>query len=305
MNNPRRNLLKGAAWSVPTVVLATGAIPAYAASSVAPPTPNLDSPIYALWKTNPQKFGEPTNNEMPLSAVSSFQEFQNGIIIWDENSGAHFYSGAPGTFGFDTTGMLRDFSINMASNDVLVIGDSQVGNPWNTHRQWVGLGFTEQGYTPYFYSYHGIGIISPTIDHPSYFDAVVNNARALPVGSPGIIFVGGSGNDLSKNHDEILQSARIVITKLKELYPNSQIILSDLVGRRFVGHTARHILSEKLSTLAAQENILNLPSRYWISDFNLDEHMADFVHLTFKGHELLGHNFAQYLQYMKDSGILK
>lgn len=281
---------------------------AISALSTAPAAANIpvSGGIYSLWITNPARFGQPVAAEQALSPVSAYQSFSNGIIIWDASSGSHFYPGNPNNFVRTGSGnMLRDANIRLTSSDALIIGDSQVGEPNTNHSYWVGQGFTQAGYRPYFYSWGGIGVYAANQYHPSYVDSVINNARALPLGSPGIVYIQGSGNDLwtGRSYQDTAEGMRAVIRKLRELYPTSLIMLSEVVGRRIPEQTNRHQLSEHLAAMGRQENVNVVPTRYWITDKGVAHLLADSVHLSPTGHTAFAPHLAAWIRWANGTGF--
>lgn len=262
--------------------------------------------IRSLWATNPTHFGSPLSPEQALSPVSAYQPFSNGIIIWDATSGSHFYPGSPNNFVRTGPGnMLRDANIRLTSSDVLIIGDSQVGDYPVASSQWVGKGFTQAGYRPYFYSWGGIGVYAANQYHPSYVDSVINNARALPLGSPGIVYIQGSGNDLwtGRSYQDTAEGMRAVIRKLRELYPTSLIMLSEVISRRIPEQANRHQLSEHLAAMGRQENVNVVPTRYWITDKGIAHLLADSVHLSPTGHNALAPHLAAWIRWATSKGF--
>lgn len=201
--------------------------------------------------------------------------------------------------------MLRDTSTILGPQDAIVIGDSQVGEPDKAHTFWVGQGIQQAGYTPHFYSWGGIGIITANQWRPSYYDSVVNNARAFPLGSPGLIYINASGNDLWTNKPlhQVTEAARSLIRTLKELYPGSRIVLSEILSRRIAEHTNRHQLSELLTAVAAQEGIDTAPTRYWVTDKNVAHLLADGVHLSPAGHDALAPHLAAWIRWLNGTGF--
>ena len=276
-------------------------------ASPAQAAPSVIGGIRALWAQNPGRYGQPLHNEEGLSPVSAYQRFSQGIIIWDQHSGAHFYPGNP--WNFTRTGphnLLRDANLNLDPQDALIIGDSQVGEAHRAHNFWIGQGFIQAGYCPHFYSMGGIGIYAFNQYHPSYYDSVINNARALPLGNPGIVYIQGSGNDLWTGRDwnTSIEGMRAIIRRLRELYPSSLIMVSEVVSRRIPEQTGRHQFSERLAALAHQEGINLLPCRYWITDKGVAHLMQDSVHLAeYAGHNALAPHLAAWLRWTTGRGF--
>lgn len=96
---------------------------------------------------------------------------------------------------------------------------------------------------------------------------------------------------------------RAVIRKLRELYPTSLIMLSEVVGRRISEQTNRHQLSEHLSAMGRQENVNVVPTRYWITDKGLAHLLADSVHLSPTGHTALAPHLAAWIRWSNGTGF--
>lgn len=299
---PKLKVTRAQALALAASGLAGGALNSTEAHAAIP----VIGGIRALWETNPARFGQPIAAEQALSPVSAYQPFSNGIIIWDRTSGSHFYPGNPNNFVRTGPGnMLRDANIKLTNSDALVIGDSQVGDYPNASEQWVGKGFTQAGYRPHFYSWGGIGVHAANRYHPSYFDSVINNARALPLGTPGIIYIQGSGNDLwtGRSYQDTAEGMRAVIRKLRELYPGSLIMLSEVVSRRIPEQTNRHQLSQHLAAIGRQEGVNVAPICYWITDKGVANLLADFVHLSPAGHNALSPHLAAWIRWANGTGF--
>lgn len=117
------------------------------------------------------------------------------------------------------------------------------------------------------------------------------------LGSPGIVYIQGSGNDLwtGRSYQDTAEGMRAVIKKLRELYPTSLIMLSEVVGRRISEQTNRHQLSEHLAAMGRQENVNVVPTRYWITDKGVAHLLADSVHLSSTGHTAFAPHLAAWI----------
>ena len=256
-----------------------GAIPVY-----------LNGAIGARWARDKQFFGAPSDAERGLTSTSVYQHFTNGIISWTGESGTRYYTGAYGVY----QGMLRRTDITLTTNDALVIGDSQV-----FENSWVGQGFRQAGWNTVFYRNGGLGFYANRFNEaPSYWDGVVNNAWALPIGDPGVIYIGGSGNDLwtGRTNSEIVGRLRETVLKLRSLYPSAPIVVSEVLSRRIAEQANRHELSEAIRRAASELGIGCAPTRFWVSDYGVSAHLEDSVHLNQTGHNLLAPYLASWLR---------
>lgn len=272
-------------------------------------TPATDFPVIGgireLWITDPSRFGQPLAAEEALGAYSVYQTFSKGVIIWNDRAGSSFFPGEPGTYLRTGPGNKLRKNQFLGPQDALIIGDSQVGEPDIAPSFWVGRGFTQAGYTPHYYSWGGIGVNPYFPGHPSYFDSIVNNATPMPLGDPGIVYLGGAGADLTYGVQisDISGGMRMLTRALKVLYPNSQIILSEIIGRREPHHAERHALSEELAQVAKDEGVFILPNRYWFTDKNLIHLMQDDVHLNPEGHIALAPHLTNWLRWATGKGF--
>ena len=165
---------------------------------------------------------------------------------------------------------------NLGPHDALTIGDSQV---WDN--SWVGQGLRAAGYTPTMYRCGGTGFIADRPGTcPSYTDGVINNKWALPSGNPGIIYLDASGNDTYHNSQESVRVETVkTIEKLKQMYPNSTIVLGGILSKEQPHHARRHVYNESARTAAAQTGVLFLDTRGWLTTYRLYPYMADDLHL--------------------------
>ena len=163
----------------------------------------------------------------------------------------------------------------LTSKDILVIGDSQV-----TETSWVGLGIKEAGFTPRMYRCGGVGFVTSTADCYSYYEGIVKGHWALPTGSPKAIYINASGNDLSHDHDEVMEAQGDVIKALKKRYPKATIILAGVVSKEDSSHDKRRSYSADASTIAINEGIKFINVDGWLTKYLNAEDLKDTVHLT-------------------------
>lgn len=281
-----------------TATASTALTPAHAAT--------VRGGIRALWITNTTYYGNPLADEQRLPSGVYYQHFTNGTIIWTptEKMGAYFVKGTPGTHAYHApSNMLRTVTRVLGPQDALVIGDSQVSD-----NSWVGQGIKQAGYTPFFHSHGGVGFLADQDNlFPSYHDGIVNNAYPLPLGNPGFIYIGGSGNDIWQNkpRQDVLHATRAVIRRLKEIYPNSRILLSEILSRRIASQNNRHELSEELKKVGQAEGVLVVPNRYWVTDKGAANLLApnDEVHLSPDGHAKIAPHLSDWIRWATGQGF--
>lgn len=182
-----------------------------------------------------------------------------------------------------SVGKVRD-NRTLGAGDALVIGDSQVwgGNSQYPDGSWVNVGITRAGYNPLYYRSGGIGYTAQRTGYQSsYTDGVYNNRWALPRGNPGIIFVGGSGNDMWRDWANVKDEQRRTIAELKRIYPKSKIVMSGVVGRSDYPDNMKNrwAMSDQIRDVAREQGVYYLDTRYWVSTSNAVSHLEDSVHI--------------------------
>ncbi|MGV3016879.1 GDSL-type esterase/lipase family protein [Rothia sp. 88186D007BW] len=264
----------------------------------------LNGGIGHTWAANKQSVGFPKNAEQGLSDVAAYQQFSGGLAYWNTSSGTSFFP--YGTFArTGAQNYLRRTDFVLGPKDALVIADSQAnlggtvaGVLQDNDPSWISQGLRSVGYTPVHYSYGAVGAVASKWFFPSFHQGVVGNAFALPVGSPGLIYLGGSGNDLwvGLNYHQVSQYYLEIIATLRRLYPGARILLSEVLGRRINEQRNRAELSAALASAGASVGVSVVPCRYWVSDYGLEHLLNDAVHLSDAGHTALGKRFANWLR---------
>ncbi len=236
----------------------------------------LAKQVYRTWLTK-----ESGNWGAPLKTSSSPQGLQTSF-----KNGSYFYDAR--------SQLVRNADRTLGKEDALVIGESQV-----FEQSWIGQGFKEAGYKATYFRCGGTGYLASRAKTcPSYSQGVVGNDWYLPQGDPAIVYLQGSGNDvlIDQNPEELIQAARKTLQKLQQAYPQSRIVISDVLSRKDAQEEKRAQLSQKLAKLAQQEKVSFISFKYWISDYRAHQRLRDQVHLNQQGQDYFAPHFAQSLQ---------
>ena len=249
--------------------------------------------VYQRWiETNRSSWGPPLYAERINRGIKTY--FANGAYVFDTNSQ-----------------LIMRADQHIDSQDILTIGDSQV-----SIESWVGQGIAQAGYTPWFFRCGGTGFVEKRLDENckftqpdgretysdgsekpfagniNYTEGVVNNRWFLPDGAPKAIYIQGSGNDRHYNFDEVTANAHATIQTLKKIYPNTQIILTDTISadtstlssaeaEKFTANSnylRRGPLSDRLRKLAQDDGITFISYKWWITDYGVQNKLADSLH---------------------------
>lgn len=220
---------------------------------------SMSHQVYQRWLTQERaSWGQPLSSSPGSLGISS--TFSQGSYVYDPASQ-----------------LIRQADKVLSGQHILTIGDSQV---WKD--SWVGYGIRKAGYQDVMFSCGGVGYLAsrPGVCS-SYSGGVLNNEWYLPLGSPRAIYIQGSGNDVWTNQDPYRtgEAARAVVRKLKQAYPGTQIIMTDLLSTQKAEHQGRAQMSNRLNQVAAEEGVTFLSFKFWISDFRAQYMLGDDVHL--------------------------
>lgn len=232
--------------------------------------------VYNKWlNTERNSWGQPLRAAKGNQGITT--RFTQGAYLYDPNSQ-----------------LIRQADKNLTGRHILTIGDSQV---W--HNSWVGYGIRNTGHEDVMFSCGGVGFIAarPGVCS-SYSGGVLNNEWYLPLGSPRAIYIQGSGNDVwtGQGPHRTGEVARSVVRKLKQAYPGTQIIMTDLLSTKKAAHNARAEMGNRLNQVAREEGVTFLSFKYWISDFNAQYMLADDVHLQDGYQDDMGRNLTEPLR---------
>lgn len=126
---------------------------------------------------------------------------------------------------------------------------------------------------------------------PSYYQGVMESVWALPGGTPGVIYLDASGNDMYVDEDEAKATEQTqdrqtrVIQQLQRMYPSSKIVLGGVVS---MSESAapdpqkahkRHTANEAAKVVAQQTGVLFMDTSDWLTLYLAEGDMADGLHL--------------------------
>lgn len=119
----RRSIAKGAAWATPAV-LATVAVPAYAASA----TPEPETPKNYVFGYQAQADYKEEHDESTLTCTKTQATFTTanlGQLPWSSGHGVAYFEGQ----GVDTTATINSYTIRVAYPKNTTSGNWQIDNP--------------------------------------------------------------------------------------------------------------------------------------------------------------------------------
>ncbi|MHA7243626.1 SGNH/GDSL hydrolase family protein [Paeniglutamicibacter antarcticus] len=175
----------------------------------------------------------------------------------------------------------------------LLIGDSQSAGAANVpgNRTWTQSALRAAGYNIQFLGAGGTGFVSSNaagaLNYPS---ALKQHRWALPSIAPALIVVEGGGNDatIGASNAQILLGAAETINALQKQYPSSQLLMVGTLAGSSTDSGARRIAVDALlGTYARQIHVPFVSTGHWVKSYHLIGLMADKVHLTQAGHDVL------------------
>lgn len=287
-----------------------------------PPSRPSDTSAFDATATK-HGLGAPAGGKISVAGISA-RRYANGTVyhsatygyvpasksvaaVWERNTALHgLPRAASGTGGavrttFQKESLVWDASrakvmradLTLGAEDALVIGDSQVAES-----SWVGRGIAANGYDQTVYRMGGIGYVANNQgnNYGSYGMGVLDNHWALPKGAPGMIFVGGSGNDRGASSATITSRSTAVVRELQRMYPTSTIVVGGVISRSDVFYADRQRVEEALRVTARQTGARFIPMRGWIDTYNARGYMYDQYHFNEAGQIHMGKVFAPKLQ---------
>lgn len=218
---------------------------------------------------------------------SDFASFEGLPTGWRSENGIIYTTFEKAELYWDTAMNVPRSTAVLGAQDALVIGDSQV-----LPTSWVGLGLSEAGFTSHMFRCGGVGFVASRPGTcPSYYQGVLESIWALPGGTPGVIYLDASGNDMYVNEDEAKATEQTqdrqtrVIQQLQRMYPSSKIVLGGVVS---MSESAapdpqkahkRHTANEAAKVVAQQTGVLFMDTSDWLTLYLAEGDMADGLHL--------------------------
>ena len=175
----------------------------------------------------------------------------------------------------------------------LLVGDSQSAGAANVpgHRTWTQTALRAAGYGVQFVGAGGIGFVASNgFGSPNYPTSLNQDRWALPSGAPALVVVEGGGNDArtGATDAQILQGADATVQALHHRYPTSRMLMiGTLSGVRSPAGSRRAEVDRLLGNYARTHHIAFVGAGDWLARYGLVGNLADGVHLTQDGHDLL------------------
>lgn len=175
----------------------------------------------------------------------------------------------------------------------LLIGDSQAGGAAGVaaDRTWPQTGLREAGYDVRFVGAGGTGFVASNGSGALNYPAALAGGRwVLPCTDPALIVVEGGGNDATQGatDTQIVGGADAVISTLTRTYPTSKIVMIGTLSRGSADGGARRTAVDKiLGAFAADHQVDFISAGDWLTRYGASHQLADRVHVTQAGHDLL------------------
>ncbi len=181
----------------------------------------------------------------------------------------------------------------------VLIGDSQSAGAARVsgNRTWTQSALRAAGYDVRFSGAGGTGYVaSNSAGALNYPSALKQHQWTLPESAPALIVLEGGGNDarIGASDARILLGARETVGTLKARYPTSHLLMvGPLAGSTAPGSARRVAVDALLGTFAREQGITFVSAGHWLTKYHLTGLMADQVHLTQAGHDVLAVAFAE------------
>ncbi len=175
----------------------------------------------------------------------------------------------------------------------LLLGDSQSAGAANVpgHRTWTQTALRAAGYDVQFVGTGGIGFVASNgSGSPNYPTSLNQDRWALPPGAPALVVIEGGGNDArtGATDAQILQGADATVQELHHRYPTSRMLMiGTLSGVRSPAGSRRAEVDRLLGNYARTRQIAFVGAGDWLARYDMAGNLADDVHLTQDGHEVL------------------
>ncbi|MGO2539695.1 MAG: SGNH/GDSL hydrolase family protein [Specibacter sp.] len=203
------------------------------------------------------------------------------VTVWDLPAGARVVNPVSG----------RTEVIDPAiARSAVLFGDSQSAGAKGVSASdtWVEKGLAARGYQVNFVGAQGIGYVTKTSLSANYPDSVESGAVVLPYGNPALVVVQGGGNDAARGASdaEILAHAARLLRDLKASYPTSKYLFIGTLASGTPGGRRTQV-DALLAGFAKHNGAMFVSAGDWLTRYGVANQMADGVHLTAGGHEVL------------------
>ncbi|WP_427018805.1 SGNH/GDSL hydrolase family protein [Pseudarthrobacter sp. P1] len=206
------------------------------------------------------------------------------VTPWDLPAGSLYQNPASGR---------REIIDPTVAQSVVLMGDSQSAGAAGVQgpNTWVQRALAAQGYKVQFFGAGGTGFVARTTLSPNYPDAVESGRALLPYGNPALVVVEGGGNDAGRGvtDAQILANATRLVKDLKSSYPASKFLLIGTLAKGAAnGGGRRTQIDDLLAGFARSNGLAFIGPGDWVTRYGVAAKLADGVHLTAEGHQVLG-----------------
>ncbi|SEE36734.1 LGFP repeat-containing protein [Arthrobacter alpinus] len=228
----------------------------------------LDKNTFAVWKSNFSQYGWPTK-DMWVDDKGIHTQFQNLEVIWQN-------------------GVLSSAE-PVSAKTVVMLCDSQCdGDSWSEQ------GARANGYTHIISRDYGGGGYSAWagVLASSVTEALFANRVNLPQGDPGLVMLTLGGNDATQGNSDaqIVSDLRRMILRIKQMYPNSKLVINGVMSRTDADHNRRRAVDALVMAEAQRQGISHVSVAGWGT--TLKAKYRDNIHLSPDGHNTVAPRYA-------------
>lgn len=178
------------------------------------------------------------------------------------------------------------------SHTAVLIGDSQAEGAAGvrTKDTWPTTALAKLGFQVQFRGRSGTGYVAANGKIGNYPDALERGNWYLPYGPAPLVVIEGGGNDASRGATDaqILANAARLLRDLKQTYPTSRFVMIGTLAKGAAHAGGRRTqVDTLLGSFAAANAIPFISAGNWLTKYALTNKMADGVHLTAAGHQVL------------------
>ncbi|MDQ6754164.1 MAG: SGNH/GDSL hydrolase family protein [Actinomycetota bacterium] len=198
----------------------------------------------------------------------------------------------PGTLYLDPATGRREVIEADISRTAVLIGDSQSEGAAGVSAKntWPCTALAKLGFQVQFRGRGGTGYVAANGKIGNYPDALERGNWHLPYGPAPLVVIEGGGNDASHGATDaqILANAARLLRDLKQTYPTSRFVMIGALAKGAAhGGGRRTQVDTLLGSFAAANAIPFISAGNWLTKYALTNKMADGVHLTAAGHQVL------------------
>lgn len=179
---------------------------------------------------------------------------------------------------------------DLGDKGVLILGDSQVDDPYIGQNSWVIKAISKAGYSPRSYARAGTGFATESgksWESPSYYQGVMENRFILP-DNVKYIYIQGSANDTRVgNNSKVYWDGRSTVDYLKRMYPNAKIVVGSIVSSSDPDNAWRVNQSQHVFNIARDSRVYYLDETSWWTTKGTKSYLLDGAHLSYQGHLIM------------------